>query len=1218
MVKVLFCAFIGFLLNVSAFSQIEISDNPYLKFDHLTKKDGLTSNYILDIYQDRTGYIWFATIDGLSRYNGFHFENYQNVPGDSTSISNNLVTSIAEEENGSFLIGTKNGLNIMDRNHNIFTTHLAKLNFPDTLAQSFIRTIYPDNNNCTWIETSKGFLVKINTSTGKMKFYHHAKPTMVNTYFYHSIFQDGDNILWLGGRYMGLYKFNIETEKIHQLIADPDDSTKKRDKDVAVYFEDSENTFWVGGTDGLYVLDRESEIFTKILPITTLSICEDERKQLWIGTGSGLFIYDMQKKELQNCLHNDNNPNTIINNHINKVFIDRTGNIWIGTVGGISIFRPSKNKFGHIYHIAENKNTPVSNHISSITQDKQNRIWLGTANNGVEYFDEDFNKLGAYSYTNQYSGLKLASDRISSLMTDSDGDIWVGQWSGRGFNILNPDIKKNIHHSLLKNSLKADWYGDFLETHNGDYYIGVWGASGLFRIDKTALSFTNHRYIRSVANISNPVYNLAFDGDKVWIDYGTGSMFYYFSPETGKYYVVKDNHYFSFEFNNILTLNVVNGQTYFYTNTGIFKSVQDPYLSINKLSSNVVIPNKKEIREFDNLYPGIKVNCIVPGNNGYYWLGSNNGLMKVKDGKIIQTINRQFPSDTILSLAFDPKGILWLGTYKGLVKFELQNEVVTDYSIPRNKYLSSHLIKFLFEDSDNNIWVGTTNAGLNKLNPKTGNIKQYPDNRFDSTAFWGKEAVCMIEDKYGIFWIAGNGLNKYVPEDDNFTHFTKEDGLSDNEIRGMLEDNEGYIWLSTANGLTKFDPANKSFTNFYEKDGLQENEFSDASFKLNDGRLAFGGKSGLNIFDPGKIQLNKIPPSIVVSGFTIFDKPMDSLLVQGEAIELKYNQNYFSFDFAALDFSNPEKNMYAFKLENFHDNWVYTQEGNHEAWYTNVDPGNYTFRVKAANSDGYWNEEGISIPLVIRPPFWKTPWFYGLEILIILASIILIVKYREKKIKEQNRFLSLEQKLLRSQMNPHFIFNSLSSIQSFIFENNPIEAGSYLSRFAELIRSILYNSREEFITLENEIKTLKNYFELQQLRYNHKFDFEIDVDPEIFPEEISIPPMIAQPFIENAVEHGIKYIEDKGLISVSFTLMDDSILLIVGDNGIGIKAAKNLKNKKASEHKSLATVITRERIEILNKGKRKKLYSMRVLDTTDVTGKVDGTRVKLIIPYLQT
>jgi len=1207
-----------FFLQYFCIAQIPTYDDPYLKFDHLTKKDGLTSNYILEIFQDKQGYIWMATVEGLNRYNGYQFTQFKNIPGDSTSLSNNLVTSIAELADSSLVIGTKKGLNIFDKRLNQFSTCIEKLKFPDTLSNSFIRDIYTDKNKVTWIETALGILVKTNVSIGEMYFYKHGNPTMVNTYFYHSILKDSDDKLWLGGRYMGLYNFNPETEKFNRLKEDPDDNTKKRDEDVAVFFEDSDGVFWVGGTDGLYILDRKTEIFTKILPITTLSMVEDDNKNLWIGTGSGLFVYDMIKKEFRYSVHNENNPNSIIHDHINNIFIDRAGNVWLGTIGGISIFRPSKNKFKHIYHIAENKNTPVSNSITSIVEDSKNRLWIGTANKGVEYFDNHLSKLGSYNHQNQNKKFTLASDRISTMMTDSEGDIWVGQWSGRGFNIINPDTKKNIHRSLLKNSLKADWYSDFLETGKGDYYIGIWGSYGLFMFDKKALSFTNHRYTFNLGNPASPVYNMSFDGSRLWVDYGSGRMFFYFSPQTEKYYVVKKNHYFEFDFTKILDLSVVDGQTYFYTNTGIFKTDQAPYLSIKKVSSSIVKPDKKGISELNKMFPGLTVNCYVQDINGAYWLGSNHGLTKMKDGKIIQNLSGHFPSDTILSLALDPSGILYLGTYKGLAKYDLTTNEITDYSILKSKYLSSHLIKFLFEDSQNKIWIGTTNQGLNRLNPKTGEITQYPDKPDDSTSFWGKEAVCMIEDSKGNLWVGGNGLNKYLPESESFKHFTKENGLADNEIRGLLEDEEGSLWISTANGLSKFNPETGIFINYFEKDGLQENEFSEACFKLQDGRLAFGGKNGLNIFNPKEISQNKNKPSVVLSGFMIFDKPMDSLLMQQETISLKYNQNYFSFEFAALDFSNPEKNMYAFKLENFHEDWVYTQEGNHTARYTNVDPGKYIFRVKAANSDGLWNEEGISIPVVIKPPFWKTPWFFGLLLTLGLALVFVYIKYRERKIKEQNKLLILEQKLLRSQMNPHFIFNSLSSIQSFIFENNPVEAGSYLSRFAELIRSILYNSREEYITLENEIKTLKNYFELQQLRYNHKFDFEIDMDPEIFPEDISIPPMIAQPFIENAVEHGIKYIEEKGLITVSFTLMDDSMLLTVEDNGIGIKAAKNIKNKKASEHKSLATIITHERINILNKGRRKKLYSMQVQDTTDASGKVNGTRVKLIIPFQQT
>ncbi|RLD69590.1 MAG: hypothetical protein DRJ10_21360, partial [Bacteroidetes bacterium] len=328
-------------------------------------------------------------------------------------------------------------------------------------------------------------------------------------------------------------------------------------------------------------------------------------------------------------------------------------------------------------------------------------------------------------------------------------------------------------------------------------------------------------------------------------------------------------------------------------------------------------------------------------------------------------------------------------------------------------------------------------------------------------------------------------------------------------------------------------------------------------------------------------------------------------------------ENYFSFEYTALDFSNPEYIQYAYKLENADKDWIYVDANNRIAKYTNIDPGKYRFRVKASNGDDIWNKSGVFIDLIIKPPFWKTTWFILLEIVVLVLIVVFIIKYREKKIIEKNQFQLLEQKLLRSQMNPHFIFNSLSSIQSFIFENNPLEAGSYLSRFAELIRSILYNSREEFITLEKEIKTLQNYLELQQLRYNNKFDYILDVDPLIQTDLIQIPPMLAQPFIENAIEHGIKHLKGKGLVSVSFTLManDESILLLVEDNGIGLKASKKLKGEKPKSHTSLATVIANERIDVFNKGNRKKQFIMEIDEMKDEDGKTKGTKVKFIIPY---
>tara|TARA_Y100000031_G_C8250649_1_gene400394 strand:- start:1749 stop:3668 length:1920 start_codon:yes stop_codon:yes gene_type:complete len=614
---------------------------------------------------------------------------------------------------------------------------------------------------------------------------------------------------------------------------------------------------------------------------------------------------------------------------------------------------------------------------------------------------------------------------------------------------------------------------------------------------------------------------------------------------------------------------------------------------------------------------------LVFGKSGSMWAGTNNGLYNIKKKRII---NSFISSDTnvntllgnsVLSLAFDKKGDLWIGTDRGLCLLEQNADTILRQSKREGKYLSSRLTRCIYEDREGNIWVGTTDKGINKIEANTGKIIQYKNNLQDSTTFWGKDATCFLQDVAGNIWIGGFGLNRYDPEAESFAHYTESDGLANNYVMGILEDSSGNLWISTQNGLSKFDPVNNTFENFFSQDGLQDNEFTVASEKLKNNHLMFGEKNGLNIIDPESIRKNEIAPNISISNFMIFDKQTDYGFPQTKKIELEYDQNYFSFDYAAHDFSFPSKNKYAYKLENFDPEWFYTDASNRKAKYTNVPPGDYIFRVKAANNDGVWNEDGTAVELVINPPFWKTLWFYFLEGLLFVLLIVAYIKYREKNIKEKNKLLLVEQKLLRSQMNPHFIFNSLTSIQSFIFENNPIEAGSYLSKFSELIRSILYNSREEYISLEKEISTLKNYLEIQQLRYNKMFDYEIDVDSEIDIEMIAVPPMLAQPFIENSVEHGIKDLPGKGFISIKFSLSDESIFMIIEDNGIGVEASKKLKDGKAKEHKSLATIITKERITILNSKLKRKSFSIQITDIVGRDGKVEGTRIKFIIPFLE-
>ena len=1206
-------------------SKPQISENPYLKFDKLTKKNGLSNNYVLDIFQDKFGFLWIATIDGLNRYDAYKIEQYKHQADDSASIADNLVTCLKEDSTGNLWIGTRAGLNLYNRNNDSFETVKRKNDDGDFIEiNDYIRAILPDENNILWIETANGDLIKYNSANKLSVTYHHTEPSMVNTYFYHDLYKDKNGILWLGGRFMGIYSFDPKTEKFNIFLPDENDPNKKRENDVSKYFRDSEGRMWLSGIDGLYTLNTKTEMFSKIFPTSTFSIVEDKNKHLWIGTGGGIYIYDLSNNSITVIKKDDNNANSLINNHVNKIYIDHAENVWIGTINGISIYKPSKNKFKHIYHISGDDRTPVSSNTTALLQLKSGEIWIGTDNSGIDCMNDDFIKTDCYKYSNKGKN-KINSNRISVLMQDSDGDVWAGQWSGKGFNIINPETDAVKSYSFLKNSFKADWYNDFFEDSKGNFWCGLWGALGLYQFDKKRNAFKDQTYIIKRYMVPGLIKNMVFDGNNIWIGLQSQSVFISLNPKAKKITNYYKENYHHYKFNKITNIySEKNGNVWFQTNNGIYKKQNKPYISIMPVNNFPDSPSLNFNPEISVLKSNSKIDtilCKIVDEEGDIWVGTFKGLFRIRDKKVIHHYsiksNQGLTSDTIWSMAFVPPNQLWVGTEKGLCEFNINTEKFEVFVYNPGKYLSSHLIKCIAEDRNGKIWVGTTNKGLNQIDPLTQKVKQFNSNLENDNSFWGDLVNCIYVDKTGTIWVGGFGLNKYNQNSDSFTHYTENDGLTDNNVMSIQEDEKGIMWIATLNGLSSFDPESEIFQNYYEKDGLQDNEFSNANCKLKSGELLFGGKNGINICDPLSIFKNTNPPRLAITSFSVFDNKKEIDTLNSKPIELNYDENYFSFEFTALDFSNQENIKYAYKLENADKDWVYIESPNRIAKYTNIDPGNYKFRLRASNSDGIWNEKGISINMIITPPFWKTTWFLLLLIVFLIFIVILIIKYREKKIIEKTQFQLLEQKLLRSQMNPHFIFNSLSSIQSFIFENNPLEAGSYLSRFAELIRSILYNSREEFITLEKEIKTLQNYIDLQQLRYDKKFDYKIIIDPLIQTDLIKIPPMLAQPFVENSIEHGIIHLKSKGFISISYDLLPEknAILLIIQDNGIGLKASKKLKNEKLKNHTSLATIIANERIEIFNKGLRKKHFVLEINEIKDNEGKVKGTKVKFIIPY---
>ncbi len=344
--------------------------------------------------------------------------------------------------------------------------------------------------------------------------------------------------------------------------------------------------------------------------------------------------------------------------------------------------------------------------------------------------------------------------------------------------------------------------------------------------------------------------------------------------------------------------------------------------------------------------------------------------------------------------------------------------------------------------------------------------------------------------------------------------------------------------------------------------------------------------------------------------------PLKVPLSQTKEIRLNYKQNVFSFDFVVLHYSNPENNQHLFMLEGYDNTW--RNSGTEKrAFYFNVPPGNYTFRVKGANNVGIWAEKSISI--IITPPWWQTWWFWTIAALILIFAIYAIIKVRvgivrrseQSKSRHEKELLELEAKALRAQMNPHFIFNCMNSIKSLMQKNDQDKAVTYHTTFSKLIRTIFQNSDKREITLFDETETCRLYTQLESMRFGKKFFWHFNIDETLDLKSIQVPALIIQPFIENAIWHGIMPKEEGGTLTVTVTKNQDAISCIIDDDGIGRETSMQNKFKgEPSGHQSKGVQLTQSRLDLnntLNQGNA----SVEIIDKKDVGGKSTGTKIVL-------
>jgi len=808
-------------------------------------------------------------------------------------------------------------------------------------------------------------------------------------------------------------------------------------------FQDSRGYLWIGTQDGLNRYDGYGFKIYKHDPDdphsisynSILSMGEDKNGSLWIGTwGGGLNRYDPATETFTRYLPDPEDPASLSNGTINSIKGDSYGNLWIATLAGLDRYNPETDTFEHFRNDPNNPNSLSSDAVSYIFEDSSRQLWIGTGAGGVEgaglnRFDPSTGTFTRYQHDDS-DPESLASNNIASIVEASDGTFWIatGGFSlhGAGLDNFDPQTGKAKHYThdpQNEHSLSGDDVMSLWLDPDGVLWIGTW-ANGLSRMNLAAPGYFTHYQ-------HDPYFTDSLSGDEVWSLFRDRSgILWVGTSHSGINKLPANAGQFSLYRNNpgnpaSLGTNAIGafaedkrGNIWIATWGGgldRFNPANGTFTHYHHDSEN---PNSLSDDLFMDVYVD-SYNMVWAGT-----LGKGLNYLNPATGRATHYLHdpenpNSLADDNIAALLPDKNGGLWVGTFGGVSHFDPNTDSFTNYSSdPTNpSSLSSNTVVSLYLDSNNILWIGTWGGGLNQLDlndplhtdPKTATITRYIHNADDSNSLSDDSVWSIHETADGFIWLGTQlGLNCLDPRTGEFKHYTEKNGLPNNVVLGILEDDDGNLWLTTNNGLAEFDPRTETFTHYDTSDGLQSNEFnSNAYFESKDGTMYVGGINGFNLFRPEDIQPNPVAPQVVVTRFDVFNESQLVDLTGRTPIELSYQQDVISFEFSAFDFQAPQKNQYAYKLEGFDDDWI--QSGNRRyVTYTNLPGGDYIFRVKASNSDGVWNEQGISIPIIITPPFWQTWWFIGS--LIVGLGMLLAggFRWRLSAIREQNIHLEMQ------------------------------------------------------------------------------------------------------------------------------------------------------------------------------------------------------------------
>ncbi|MDP4239761.1 MAG: two-component regulator propeller domain-containing protein [Bacteroidota bacterium] len=801
-----------------------------------------------------------------------------------------------------------------------------------------------------------------------------------------AITQDTKGFIWLATR-DGLNRYDSHDIKVYR--NDPNAPSSLTNNVINALLLDSKGQLWVGTYNGICIYNPETDNFTRIVNIpgkrSSISnnninaIFEDKDKNIWVGTRDGLnLLVSGDTTKIIRFYHNASNPQSLVDNYVRTLFEDKTGDIWIGTINGISRFK-SKRQYEFIISnytsSITNPNSLSNNWINTIVEGDNETLWIGTEKGGLNIFDEKKNIF--YSSRNkslvpQYQSLFTKIDpQIRVIKKDNNGQYWIGALGGLYvFDPLRRQVYEHLTNPDNPTSLSNNSIRSIFIDRDGTYWIGTYyGGVNIYNV--MAKQFDHFKQNGKNSPLSYKIASAMYEDFQhtLWLSV-EGDGIIHWNPQKNSYENFKHKP-------------------------------EDP----NSLTS-------------DN------VKCIYPDGHDGLWIGTFDGLnyYSFKTRKFTRYVADKenphtIPYDRVYDIKSDKEGNFWIATNGGgLCKYnKADKKFVTYHFSERNpNTINSDYLTCLNFDSKDRLWIGAS-TGLNLKYPN-GRIVRFTTNPNHKQTVDGKFILFVYEDHLKRIWIGsrGSGLFLFNEKSSSFENYTTENGLPGNNIFGMLEDDHGFLWLSTENGISKYDPARNNFKNYSKSDGLICKEFNYNSYlKDHAGNMYFGGYNGIVIFNPENIRINTSVPTLVFTKLKLFNNnsntdPKNQLSEQSistaKSVTIKSYQNVFTIEFALLNYINSDKNQYEYKLEGFEDNWNKTSIPS--ATYMNLKPGKYTLLVRGCNNDGIWNDTPISITVRVLPPFWKTWWAYIFYALVLFLILLVFVRFTRVRLKlEQELFL---------------------------------------------------------------------------------------------------------------------------------------------------------------------------------------------------------------------